>query len=264
MPWTFAHPIAVLPVAKLSRNRLPLLALIIGSLSPDFGYYISMWRYSARAHDFIDSLYTALPICLLLILFFSAFRAGILQLLPPSVSRLVEPHLPFIGSLFYPKHIILIILATILGIWSHILWDSFTHKSPQFAGWWPFVMAKIELFGMTLPLYKLLQNMSSLLGAIGLGYLTVRAIRKQQTKQDVMLEVITTAHTISWQLYFGALLIISAGILSIFLYSLKYPILSSEIPHFLFINAITSSNIILGCAFLMIVMLQLKSMIMRH
>ena len=37
MPWTFSHPLAVVPVHRLFRGRLNFTGLVIGSLSPDFG-----------------------------------------------------------------------------------------------------------------------------------------------------------------------------------------------------------------------------------
>src|ERR1700744_2163138 len=36
MPWTFAHPAAVLPLRKALRSRLSFCALVVGSMSPDF------------------------------------------------------------------------------------------------------------------------------------------------------------------------------------------------------------------------------------
>jgi hypothetical protein len=37
MPWTFAHAAAVLPLRRCCPRRLHFPALVIGSLTPDFG-----------------------------------------------------------------------------------------------------------------------------------------------------------------------------------------------------------------------------------
>jgi WD40 repeat protein len=37
MPWTFAHPAAVLPLRKFCADRLSFAGLVVGSVSPDIG-----------------------------------------------------------------------------------------------------------------------------------------------------------------------------------------------------------------------------------
>ena len=51
MPWTFAHPAAVLPLRKIGRFRLPLAALVVVSIAPDFGYYSGQFRLGTFAHS---------------------------------------------------------------------------------------------------------------------------------------------------------------------------------------------------------------------
>ena len=50
MPWTFAHPAAVLPLRRFSGpGLLSFAALVIGSTSPDFLYYIGQFDLAAFA-----------------------------------------------------------------------------------------------------------------------------------------------------------------------------------------------------------------------
>ena len=42
MPWTFAHPAAAVLVRRFGGASLPLSGLAMGSLSPDFGYYVGV------------------------------------------------------------------------------------------------------------------------------------------------------------------------------------------------------------------------------
>jgi hypothetical protein len=42
MPFTFAHPAIVLPLKHLPKRWYSLTGLIIGSMTPDFEYFIRM------------------------------------------------------------------------------------------------------------------------------------------------------------------------------------------------------------------------------
>jgi len=52
MPWTFAHPAAVLPLRAVGPVRPPLLGLVIGSMAPDLVFaaaYIALAIHIARS-----------------------------------------------------------------------------------------------------------------------------------------------------------------------------------------------------------------------
>lgn len=44
MPFTFAHPAAVLPFAKKHSKHISVTALILGSMAPDFEYFYTLDR----------------------------------------------------------------------------------------------------------------------------------------------------------------------------------------------------------------------------
>src|SRR5882672_6336607 len=68
MPFTLAHPAAVLPLRRWPR--LDFVALVIGSMTPDFGYYLLLPDMRLETHSFAGSLETCLPVGLLLVLLF--------------------------------------------------------------------------------------------------------------------------------------------------------------------------------------------------
>lgn len=70
MPFTFCHPAIILPLTKISRNRLSATGLIIGSMSPDFEYFIKMRLESVHGHSFSGLFYFNLPLTLLLVFVF--------------------------------------------------------------------------------------------------------------------------------------------------------------------------------------------------
>jgi hypothetical protein len=42
MPFTFAHPAAVLPLRRFCPDRLVWSALVIGTVSPDLEYFVRL------------------------------------------------------------------------------------------------------------------------------------------------------------------------------------------------------------------------------
>ncbi len=52
MPFTFSHPAAVLPFTRLTPRYLNFAALVIGSTTPDMGYFLHDLRYRHLAHTF--------------------------------------------------------------------------------------------------------------------------------------------------------------------------------------------------------------------
>ncbi|MBV8146707.1 MAG: DUF4184 family protein [Gammaproteobacteria bacterium] len=124
MPFTLAHPAAVLPLRGVWRLRSA--PLIVGAMVPDLPYYLpgGIARYvpvtHALAHSFsIDLLLGYLVLAALFVLqrpltALLAQRARALCL-----GALAPFRRPFEWALAAP--------AIVLGVWSHLLWDSFTH-----------------------------------------------------------------------------------------------------------------------------------------
>lgn len=120
MPFTFSHPAAVLPFARL---RLPAPALIIGSIVPDLGYYVplpwdSMWMHTPAG---------ALTDLACGIVAFALWRVGIapaaVDIMPAQWRRRVaapKPHLGLRGASA-------VVAAIALGMLTHLVWDAFTH-----------------------------------------------------------------------------------------------------------------------------------------
>ena len=63
MPFTFSHPAIVLPFLK--TKKLSATGLIVGSMCPDFEYFIRMKVQSSISHTFLGLIVFNLPIGLL-------------------------------------------------------------------------------------------------------------------------------------------------------------------------------------------------------
>ena len=61
MPFTVSHAAAVLPLHRLSKHKLPLSALMIGSMAPDFGYFFTREAGRLLTHSFSGLFIFALP-----------------------------------------------------------------------------------------------------------------------------------------------------------------------------------------------------------
>ena len=167
MPFTFSHPAAVLPIHSRLKKWIPLSALIIGSLVPDAAYYFSMpEHFKQTSHTLFGTLSSSLPFGILVWLVFY-------WLAPPAAFLLPTPHREAIGPQLssrltsIPKALG-VISGILLGAWSHVLWDSFTHGQ----GWMVRHASFLQrtLLGHRLPVYIALQYLSSLFGLWALLY----------------------------------------------------------------------------------------------
>lgn len=168
MPWTFAHPAAVLPLRRISPLRLNLAALIIGSLTPDFGYYINRFALASFAHTLPGSFLVCLPTGLFLLMVYYLSRKPVWFVLP-------QPHRgalqPFIAAP-PPRRaagLARAALSVLIGSWTHILWDSFTHRNGWAVRQWEFLdELVIRIFSAEFPAYFLLQHLSTVIGLASL------------------------------------------------------------------------------------------------
>jgi hypothetical protein len=167
MPFTFAHPAVVLPLRKICATRASFWAAILGSMAPDFGYYIHWWQLGSFAHSLIGSVLVDIPISLLFLLVVFKVQTPVANLLP-------QPHKDFwIAKPIDDNHqfkwagssIIRLSAFILVGAWSHIAWDSLTHSS----GWCvlaapKFFMQSVGIENFQIPVFKLFQYGSSLIG----------------------------------------------------------------------------------------------------
>ncbi len=164
MPFTLSHPAAVLPLAH--RGLIPS-ALIIGSMAPDFEYFIRFSTGYSFGHTFLGLFTLTLPLGLLVFwLFHTLLKVPLLALLPPSHYARLYP----ISKQPQPKsfqYLGLVILSLLLGATTHIVWDLFTHENTWVVQ--RFVLLQVTVaetpFG-SLKMYKLLQHSSTLLGGL--------------------------------------------------------------------------------------------------
>jgi len=166
MPFTISHAAAVLPLHARGKTRLPLAALMIGSMSPDFLYFLP-WDTGLMVHNFPALFWFCWPAGLALwMLFVRVVETPTLALLPDAWrARFPPSEKPLTPGLLMRASI-----AVILGAATHVIWDSFTHGGTPVTDALPFMRSTVfEVGGYGVPLYKLLQHLSTLLGLAVLG-----------------------------------------------------------------------------------------------
>ena len=163
MPFTLAHPAAVLP---LRRTRLVFSALVVGSLAPDFPYFFLLTERPGIGHSIEGVFRFCLPAGLAVLLVYHVIVKRPLVALAPAYvrDRLSPAELQFP---FGPLSRFLRILGSLfLGTITHILWDGFTHDHGFFVKLWPLLREHVSWGNHHPPIYKLLQ-----FGCSGIGLL---------------------------------------------------------------------------------------------
>ncbi|MEV7086880.1 DUF4184 family protein [Streptomyces sp. NPDC093085] len=126
MPFTPAHPAAVLP---LLRHPFSPAALVCGAIAPDVPYFLAGAGIPVSAQSwyepFLNATYShtlpgltvALPSALALLVLYGVVRRPVAALLPthPSPARTAS----------HPA--VWVLLSALTGIATHLVWDSFTH-----------------------------------------------------------------------------------------------------------------------------------------
>ena len=167
MPFTFSHPAAVLPIPSRFKNWIPLSALVIGSLVPDAAYYLPMpEHFRTYSHTLLGTFSTSVPFGIVVWLIFDWLAPSAVFLLPSPHREAIAPQLkPRLASI---PQALGVASGVLIGAWSHVLWDSFTHTRGWFVRHVPLLQRR--LFGNGMPAYKSLQYFSTVLGLCVLFY----------------------------------------------------------------------------------------------
>ena len=176
MPYTLAHPAAVLPLRSASRRHLALAPLAIGATMPDVQYFMRLSAEGHFTHTLPGLLLVCLPVGWLVLLLYDRFgRAGVAALLP-SQWRLPD------APAFRP--FMLTSLALFVGSVTHVVWDAFTHDYGLFVRAWPALKSPVTASLPGLPWYSALQFGSTIFGMLALVAAVWPWLREQPVRRD--------------------------------------------------------------------------------
>jgi hypothetical protein len=122
MPFTISHAAAALPLSPISRRlRLPLAAIVVGTMSPDFEYFIHLRTLSLWGHSPLGLFVFCLPAGIFVLSLWEFLtREPVLDLLGLPAGHRRESR----DAAWWLRAGV----AIVIGAATHVLWDSFTHQ----------------------------------------------------------------------------------------------------------------------------------------
>ena len=158
-------------VLPLRRTKLVFSALVVGSMAPDFPYFLYIRNEISWGHTSRGVFLFCLPMSLAILWLFHAVIKQPLVVLAPEFARkrISNQSLKF---RFGPGSRFLLILASILaGTFAHIFWDAFTHENGYFVQHWELLSIPVETYRV-MPLWRALQQGCSVIGVAVLAIVT--------------------------------------------------------------------------------------------
>jgi hypothetical protein len=129
VPFTLAHPAAVLPLA---RRPLVPAALVAGSLSPDVPYFLPVPRSAGSwyepfvnattTHSWPGALTVAVPTAAVLLALWWVVRAPLRVVVGAPQDGPIRHRLPDVA-----RTLPWVLASLALGVLTHVGWDAFTH-----------------------------------------------------------------------------------------------------------------------------------------
>jgi hypothetical protein len=142
-----------------------LSALVVGSLAPDFHYFLNLAPDGRFSHTVRGIFLFCLPVGLAVLwIFHKLLKLPLISLAPERhQQRLVRFTKPFCWG--PSSRFLLILFSLLVGALSHLAWDAFTHSRGFVVRNLPDMRTPpLGEFGSNRPLYNLLQLGSSVLG----------------------------------------------------------------------------------------------------
>jgi hypothetical protein len=166
VPFTISHAAAVLPLQRIGKTRLPLAALMIGSMSPDFSYFVPGEFSRLATHSLVGLFLFCWPASLAVwILYVRLFEQPTIALLPETWRLRIPQSTRELNF----RTLALVSAAIILGAVTHDVWDAFTHAHTAITKAFPVLSAVAFVsHGAHVRWYAILWGLSSILGMVAL------------------------------------------------------------------------------------------------
>lgn len=166
MPLTFlSHQAPVVAMKLAWPRRLDGVALVVGSMAPDFPYVLYGTRFEFDAHAGGGFVAFAVPVSALLAWLLRTHVAAVVFTLLPSSGALRLCDWRVLGTRRPPYA--LTVVSAALGALSHSLWDTFTHDQRTGARLIPALRTPVFTHhGITVTVARMLQYTGHIVGAV--------------------------------------------------------------------------------------------------
>ena len=189
MPFTFSHPAIVLPLTFLPRQWFSLTGLVIGSLTPDFEYFLRMRIESNYSHTIDGLFWFDLPLGLLLaFIFHKIVRDSLFDNLPTILKSRFSAFKKFDWKRHFKQNWLVVTISILIGAASHIFWDSFTHDHGYFVQTIPALQNSFDFLGRQIPILKILQHSSTLLGGLVIAFAIYKLPTNKTENENIHLK----------------------------------------------------------------------------
>lgn len=192
MPFTISHAAAAWPVHALTGKRLPVAALMVGSMTPDFVFYLPQALEYDRSHSYSGMFTLCLPMGLLIWLFYlRVLERPTLSWLPDAWRTRLAPTAPLSLPVLITGAV-----GVLLGTVTHLAWDSFTHAHTPVAAAFPVIREEVAVAGsLSMPIYFLLQLLSSVVGLVVLAIWALLVPRQRRLPEEQIVAAALPAPT---------------------------------------------------------------------
>ncbi|WP_018754991.1 DUF4184 family protein [Paenibacillus terrigena] len=190
MPFTFAHPYYAYPLKYIKPKYFSLTGLVLGSMAPDFEYFLMLEPYSWIGHSMVGLFFEALPLCTLLALIFHYIVKDALVIHLPAIWQLDQRayHIRGAWSLRGSLAWLIFLGSVVVGFITHVLIDAFTHVGGYFVVRYAMLRESVV---WNISVYKILQHSLSLLGLIVIGYVILSNLYRSNPNNSRVTPYVT-------------------------------------------------------------------------
>ncbi|MFC4075985.1 DUF4184 family protein [Salinithrix halophila] len=165
MPFTFAHSAAVIPIHLRWGRYFSLTGLVLGSMAPDLEYFLHFKPHGVIGHTLLGFFYLNFPLVILLAwIFHRVIKEPFITHLPRPFSQWYRHSTNPPWKFSSVRKFFVLFYSSILGMFTHVLWDAFTHSTGFFVEHLPFLRERFHILSLEIPFYKVAQHSSTLIG----------------------------------------------------------------------------------------------------
>lgn len=166
MPFTPAHPAILLPFRSFKKLKLSWTALIIGSIVPDLEYFVWLSPSAYISHTLTGIFLFNLPMTVILAF---AWNGILFPVIRPRINCIKSS----VTLEYYPKfhewmarNWVMFFTSAIVGILSHLVWDSFCHANGYMVHRIPYLLNTEHIWKYDIRRCYLLWYASTIIGGI--------------------------------------------------------------------------------------------------
>jgi hypothetical protein len=168
MPFTISHTAIVLPLKQFKPRWFSLTGLMAGAMSPDLLYFLMMQTsYRGVSHSWLGLLVFCLPAGIAFsFAVHHLFKQPVIHNLPWPLDRHLSGLADHQFRVHSPRAWVVLITSVLIGALSHFFWDSLTHDTGEIAWMFPILKESFTLFGISQPLCRFIQHLSTFAGIV--------------------------------------------------------------------------------------------------